>query len=203
MDDRFKHKEVDKPDRFAVSFVSRLTIIVLVSAVVGAFLIAYFLERDLTKSYSDAISSVSEAAQLLFSSLVYSALFQVFVAIPILAFAIIFYTHKVVGPIFRFTVVFREMARGGLKKPSRIREKDQLLTTLDSINDMKTGLIGFIESCGRESEKIEHLVEKLETADEQDKGNIIRELREEAASLKDLTGKLKTGGDFTPRGERG
>lgn len=194
MINRFKPKEADRSYLFAVSFVGRLTVIVVVSAVVGALVIAYFLERDLTKSYSEAIFGVSDAVRLLVPSLIYSALFQVLVAIPVLALAVVLYTHKVVGPIFRFTTVFREVAHGGLKQISRLRQNDQLRITLESINEMKLGLTGFVESCDTKIEKIEELVGKLESAAEPDKSSIVRELREEAASLGDLTGKLKLGG---------
>ena len=203
MDSSLKEEEADRKGRFAVSFVGRLTIIVIVSAVVGASLIAYLLERDLTIGYAQAISGVSDAAQLLASSLLYSAIFQVFIAIPILALAVILYTHKVVGPIFRFTSVFREVARGGVAEPSRIRTGDELRGTLESINEMKAELAGFIESCGQESEKIEQLVEKLESAKEQERGDIVRELRAEAAQLKELTEKPKPGNGFASQKGQG
>lgn len=196
MDSRLKEEEAGRKGRFAVSFVGQLTIIVIVSAVVGALLIAYFLERDLTIGYAQAISGVSAAAQLLSSSLLYSAIFQVFIAIPILALAVILYTHKVVGPIYRFTSVFREVAQGGVTEPSRIRTGDELRGTLESINEMKAELAGFIESCGQESDKIERLVEKLESAPEQEKGGIVQELRAEAALLKELTEKPKPSNGF-------
>lgn len=203
MDSRLKEEEAGRKGRFAASFVGRLTIIVIVSAVVGALLIAYFLERDLTIGYMEAISGVSGAARLLSSSLLYSAIFQVFIAIPILALAVILYTHKVVGPIYRFTSVFREVARGGVTEPSRIRTGDELRGTLESINEMKAELARFIESCGQESEKIERLIEKLESAKEQEKGGIVRELRAEAAQLKELTGKPKPADGFASHKERG
>lgn len=199
MDRRLKEEEAGRKGRFTVSFVGRLTIIVIVSAVVGALLVGYFLERDLTAGYMQAISGVSGAVKLLASSLFYSAIFQVFIAIPILALAVILYTHKVVGPIYRFTSVFREVAHGGVAEPSRIRTGDELRGTLESINEMKAELAGFIESCGQENEKIERLVEKLESAPEQERGGIVRELRAEAAQLKELTKKPKPGNGFASR----
>lgn len=194
MRNRFEPREVDRSELFAARFVSRITLIVIVSAVVGALVVAYFLERDLSKGYTEAIFSLLEAASLLTSTVIYSVVLQILIAIPILVLAVILYTHKVVGPMHRFSVIFREVASGGLGNISRIRQNDHLRSTVESINDMKTDLLEFINSCGQKSDKMEQLLNRLESASEQDKNEIIRELREEGAALGELTGKLKTGG---------
>jgi len=195
MRDRFKPREVDRSELFAATFISRIAIIVTTAAVVGALIVAYFLERDLSKGYAEAIFSISEAARLLTSTVIYSVLLQILIAIPILVFAVILYTHKVVGPMYRFSAIFREVASGGLRNISRIRQYDHLRSTMESINDMKTDLLGFIDSCEQKNDKMERLLNKLQSATEAEKSEIIRELREEAAALGELTEKIKTGGE--------
>lgn len=192
MRDRFKPREVDRSELFAAKFVSRITLVVIASAVAGALVIAYLLERDLSIGYREAIFSISEAAKLLTSTVVYSVAFQILIAIPILALAVILYTHKVVGPIYRFSSIFREVATGGLRNISRIRQNDHLRSTMESVNDMKTGLLSFMDSCDEKSDKIDKLLERLESASEADKNDIVRELRAEAAALGEITSKLKT-----------
>ncbi|MFQ5431875.1 MAG: hypothetical protein ACE5EN_05160 [Nitrospinota bacterium] len=192
MRERFKPREVDRSELFAARFVSRITIIIIASAVVGALIVASMLERDLSKGYAEAIFSISEASGLLTSTVIYSVLFQILIAIPILAIVVILVTHKVVGPMYRFSSIFREVAVGELRNTSRIRQKDHLRSTMESINDMKTDLLGFIESCDEKSGNIGKMLERLEKASESDKGEIVRELREEAAALGNLTEQIKT-----------
>lgn len=176
---------------FSAVGVIRICVIVIVASLLGALVVVFKLDRDLTQGYTQAIASLSQADYSLFSTIVYSALFQLFVSLSAIAAAVIFYSHKVVGPLFRFTVVFGEMSEGKVRAMTRIRKNDQLHSITDELNETKKKLCVYVDSLREKSDEIERMLDSLEQASEPEKGMIEARLEEEITALKGAADKVR------------
>lgn len=192
----FEPKGKDHARRFCASFTSLVAIVIVFSTLLGTIIIGYFLERDLSISYAEAVRNIFEVNKILPLSLVYSALFQFLFAITAIAISAIIYSHKVVGPIFRFKIIFREIARGRMGAIYRIRHNDQLKTSLEYINHMMIGIFGNLEFFDSKSRGMELLLEKLESSSDSEKDKILQDLKKEIASFADRASIIKIGHDL-------
>ena len=176
---------------FSMFSVARICVIIIIASMISALFVILYLDSKLSNGYSQAIGRISSADYSLFTTVVYSSLFQIFVALSAMAVAVIFYSHKVVGPIYRFTLVFRDIAEGKLKCKTRIRKHDQLQSIASMINFMKCGLRGFLGEVLNRAHNIEEIVDTLELVDESEKGAIKEKLIDEIESLEDLVARIR------------
>ena len=80
------------------------------------------------------------------------------ITLVVIAFAtvvvVLFISHKIAGPLFRFEQDLKEIGRGNLKKKVRLRKKDQFVGLSDSLNDMTELLNEKIASSQRELQQL-------------------------------------------------
>ena len=174
---------------FGLLFVSRIVIIVVVGAIIAAAILGLMLERNLAVEYALAIRHLHIAEESLIATLVYSAAFQGVFAVPAIAVALVFLSHRVVGPIFRATVVLREVAEGKIVSETRLRKNDQLSPLIDSLNKMKSEMRLFSLCCHERLGRIESLTREYETIDLKSRADMLKELREEIDSFAEFAGR--------------
>ncbi len=189
-----------KLHQFMFLNTGRIMGIVVVSSILGALMVGYFLERDLTQGYASAVSRISEARHILTTSLAYSALLQLVISVPAIILGTIFYSNKVVGPIFKFTRIFREISGGRLNEVSSIRKNDELKATITNINHATVGIIGHIDYVSTKSANLQKLLEEYELADERGRVWAFEKLQLESALLLNLTRKMKVVRPISDRG---
>lgn len=189
--------EAEKPHEknissiFGIFNVVRLLVIVLTVSVMGAAIVVYKLDRSLADGYAQAVAGISLAGAALLPAIIYSGLFQVFAAVSGISLAAIFYSHKVVGPLYRFTAAFREIGEGKIRENTRIRKTDQLQAMTVAVNEMKAGLRDFVDDVREKAGSVEELADSLEGAPEPEREAMESEIRKKITSLAQTMEKLK------------
>lgn len=79
-------------------------------------------------------------------------------------------THRVVGPLYRFRQVMRDVARGDLSIRAKIRDKDLLHDEAEVLNELLEAFESRTHGVVRE---LEHLREALAALDEADEGKAL------------------------------
>ncbi|MGK7346494.1 MAG: hypothetical protein ACNS63_11885 [Candidatus Nitrospinota bacterium M3_3B_026] len=188
-----KPREKNISGLFGAFNVVRVLFIVMAVSVIGAGFIVYKLDRDLTNGYAQAVAGISHAGASLLPTIAYSGLFQLFAAVSGISLAAIFYSHKVVGPLYRFTFVFKDTGDGKIRENTRIRKTDQLQAMTVSINEMKAGLRDFVDETREKAGKLEKMADSLDGAPEPERAAMDFETRKEIASLARSVERLKLG----------
>jgi methyl-accepting chemotaxis protein len=97
---------------------------------------------------------------------------------------LIFISHKIAGPFYRFEKTFEEIGKGNLSLRIGLREKDQFSIIAQQINEMNEQL----------NDRIVHLKEnatRIRSEIDQESPDL-DVLRRETAALQDMLGKFKT-----------
>ncbi|VAX22449.1 hypothetical protein MNBD_NITROSPINAE04-1126 [hydrothermal vent metagenome] len=182
---------ISKP--FGVVYLSRITIAVVAGAALSIFLIYFLLNRDLSGGYFEAISGIGQAGTALLRSVFYSVLFQLIIALSVIALVVIYYSDKILGPLYRVTVTFLEIAGGDIRSETRIRGKDELQSIPGRINGLKSELAAFVDEIQEKCDTVSSDISSLEGASEGDKVELEKKLREDVEKLNEITKRIKFG----------
>ncbi|MBN2321076.1 MAG: methyl-accepting chemotaxis protein [Acidobacteria bacterium] len=107
----------------------------------------------------------------------------VFLPLAVIALHSIFISHKIAGPLYRFSRIFDAVAQGWLPKPAKLRKGDYLQEEMNQINRMVVGLRTKIE-------EIKQINENLSEKFSDFRRDIVHGLSEEQLQLlKDLESK--------------
>lgn len=122
---------------FGVQVIGRIGLIALVGAEIAAISLGLMLERNLSSDYAFAIAGLARTEEALSAALLFSALFQGVFTAPAIALAVVYYSHKVVGPMYRLTRTFLAAREGELARETRLRPGDQLWPLIQDLNLME------------------------------------------------------------------
>ena len=175
---------------FSLSGAARVCLIAVVISLLSSLAVIMRLDSELAGEYVQAIAAIRNAEGLLLPTLVYSNLFQLFVAISAISVAVVFYTRRVAGPLLRLTRVFEEIAAGKIRRDTRIRKGDQLQSMTIAVNDMKGGIRGFVDQVRREREKLLSAIDEFEKAEGAGRAAARARVRDLAESLSRVVARL-------------
>ena len=139
-----------------------------------------FIPTNIQLHHLEPLSS--EASQLADGILFLHSKYWPTVLLPLAAIALhsIFISHKVAGPLYRFSRIFEALERGRLPKPAKLRKGDYLQDEMNQINRMIVSLRSRIE----EIQRINGDLSEELSAFCRDKGRVLPE--DELQLLKDL-----------------
>ena len=126
-----------KSGLFGVQVIGRIGLIALIGAEIAAISLGLMLERNLSRDYAVAVASLAKTEEALSAALLYSALFQGMFTAPAIALAVVYYSHKVVGPMYRLTRTFCAARDGEIERETRLRPGDQLWPLTQDLNLME------------------------------------------------------------------
>jgi len=70
------------------------------------------------------------------AQLVMGTLLVIFLAVILTGFFGVFFLHRVAGPVYRFNVVLKQMARGEVPREIKLRQRDFFKETAMSLNEV-------------------------------------------------------------------
>ncbi len=179
---RRKHYFIDK--NFQTGFALKFCIILIIGAILSTGILFAFTSNTLTTSFEDSRISIEKTSRDILPAMLYTNAVTVvtisFAAIVVL----IFISHKIAGPFYRFEKTFEEIGKGNLSLRIGLREKDQFSIIAQQINEMNEQL----------NDRIVHLKEnatRIRSEIDQESPDL-DVLRRETAALQDMLGKFKT-----------
>lgn len=119
---------------FQINFSIRFLALIIIEAILLGGLFWYVSSNTLTTGYVGSQLRIENTSSFFFPSMmVYHLLVIVIVGI-IGAVGLIFISHKIAGPLYRFEASLKEISRGDLTHRISTRKKDQLKDLSDSLN---------------------------------------------------------------------
>lgn len=135
---RRKHYFIDKD--FQTGFALKFCVILIIGAILSTGILFAFTSNTLTTSFEDSRVSIEKTSRDILPAMLYTNAVTV-VTISLAAIvALIFISHKIAGPFYRFEKTFEEIGNGNLSLRIGLREKDQFSVIAQKINQMNEQL---------------------------------------------------------------
>jgi len=123
---------------FQLHFSLRFIILIIVEALLLAGFFWYLSQNTLTTSYQAAELRIESTSSFFFPSLLVVVI-AVAVVVGIIALVgMIFISHKIAGPLYRFEESLKEIGQGDLTYRFKLRKADQLSELADNLNRFTT-----------------------------------------------------------------
>ncbi len=133
--------------KFQVDFAIRFLVLIVVAAVAALGLFLYNSKGTLTAGYTGSEVRLLRTSDFFLPMLLMSTIGVIIVTGIIGILVLIYLSHRIAGPIFRFQKVLNEIDKGDLTHRFTLREDDQFKELAGRINDLartmdhKIGLI--------------------------------------------------------------
>jgi methyl-accepting chemotaxis protein len=168
--------------------------IVTAGLAASGLLLHFDVVRPLDTHYSAVLSILTGLRDTLTAtSLKVSIIFTVVVFAGLLCL-IVFYTHRIAGPLYRIKVAARQIGEGRLKTEVRFREKDVIHPFADSLTAMTESYSGKLSSLRREIDQLEDALDRCASLLErgEHKETDLQELTAGDARIRGLLSTIKT-----------
>ncbi|NVM21436.1 MAG: methyl-accepting chemotaxis protein [Desulfobacterales bacterium] len=125
---------------FQIKFALKFCIMLVIGAILSTGILFAFTSGTLTTSYEGAGIRIEKTSKGILPAILYTNAITV-ASISLAAIVVlIFISHKIVGPFYRFGKTLEEISNGNLSLRIRLREKDQFLGIAEKINQMNEQL---------------------------------------------------------------
>lgn len=110
--------------------------IILLAGLCSALLIYWLTGSDLEAQSLSMHAAVSSVSERLGASVVIGSLVSMLVAGIVTVISVLYATHKIAGPLYRFETLCRQIGNGNLDGITQLREKDQLKALALAFSEM-------------------------------------------------------------------
>jgi len=135
---RRKHYFIDRD--FQTRFALKFCIILIIGAVLSTGILFAFTSKTLTTSFDGSRISIEKTSKGILPAMLYTNAITVITISLAAIVVLIFISHKIVGPFYKFEKTFKEIGSGNLSLRIGLREKDQFSVIAKRINEMNEQL---------------------------------------------------------------
>ncbi|MBF0331391.1 MAG: hypothetical protein HQL17_05590 [Candidatus Omnitrophica bacterium] len=133
---KYARRNVFIDKEFQTAFILKFCGLVAAGAVLMVIVLYYFSQQSTSVAFVNARVKVMMTSDFILPLLIQTVL-VVMAAVGLGAVVVTLYvSHKIAGPLFRFTQIFKEIARGNLSDDVFLRKGDQLLGVAQDLNEM-------------------------------------------------------------------
>ena len=129
---------VDK--KFQTRFIVRFCILVIFACLVFGTLVYFLSLQSITTTFENSRLVVKSTADYLFPLLTLTSLITIALIGLATIFVVLFISHKIAGPAYRFRRIIREIAQGNLGLDVRVRSGDQFQQIASGLDEMVKSL---------------------------------------------------------------
>jgi len=133
-----RHFFVKKGYQFA--FILKFCLIVIAGAVISTGLLFLFSQGTLTSSFQNSSLVIEKTGFAILPSVFYTNIITLVLILLATITVVLFVSHKIAGPLFRFEKELKEIGQGDLTKAIRLRNRDQITDIAEGLNSMTASL---------------------------------------------------------------
>ena len=131
----FRRRNYFIKKKFQVNFTVKFLIIILIEAFLAAGLFLYMSKGTLTTGYLGSELRIARTYDFFLPMLLLSNLIIVGISAVIGIAVLIFLSHRLAGPLYRFENILDAIKKGDLTQRFKLRENDQFVELANSINE--------------------------------------------------------------------
>lgn len=160
---RFRRRNYFINKKFQIDFAVKFLIIIIVAviAVLGLFL--YDMRGTITVGYRGAMVDLDHSAQFFFPSLLISTVAIIIIMGIVAVLLLIFISHRISGPFFRFEKTLCEIKDGNLTLQFSIRKHDQFKNLANHVNVLVADMDGKVGHMKSQVDEIISLISELKS----------------------------------------
>ena len=136
----YKRRNVFIHRAFQGRFIAWMLGMIVIFGICSAILMYFLLSSDLESETRSVHTRIADTWENLGFSIVVSNLVSALFAGISVVIVVIYISHKIAGPMYRFQFICKEVARGNLDVHSHLRDKDQLQELAHSFGEMVEAL---------------------------------------------------------------
>jgi methyl-accepting chemotaxis protein len=149
--------------RFQLDFSIKFLSLIIVEALLLAGLFWYVSHNTLTTSYQGAQLRIENTSSFFFPSLLYPGLIVTGVIVVIGLIGLIFISHKLAGPLYRFEKSLKEIGQGDLTCRVSLRRRDQLSDLADTLNNFTSEIETKVRDIKYNARETSHIIGELQS----------------------------------------
>ena len=194
-DNRRKNYFIKK--KFQGDFIFKFCALVVLGLVISGFILYRFSRGTVTTTFVDSRLSIVSTADYILPGLLASSLITIILISIAAALVVMYLSHRIAGPLFRFEKSTQEIGKGDLTLKIKLRSTDEIAKLADCFNEMLDNLKQHLLEIKKKSEDLTAGIDKL-TAPGREKifpsGEIeavLKELSEKKKELDEAIGYFK------------
>jgi len=125
---------------FQSKFILRFCLLILAGVLISTGLLLLFSQSTLTSSFHQSRLTIKNTAIAILPAVIYTNLITLGLITLASIVIILFVSHKIAGPMFRFEKEIKEIGLGDLTKTIKLRKKDQITEIAEDLNNMTASL---------------------------------------------------------------
>ena len=155
---------------YQFKFILKFCLIVLAGSIISTAFLFFFAQGTLTSSFEHSRLVIRNTATAIMPAVILTNVITLIVITFATIVVVLFISHKIAGPMFRFEKDLKDIGQGDLTKKVRLRKKDQFTNLSDSLNIMTATLHEKVVSTQAEVEQLIELASKEKAPQELVKG---------------------------------
>lgn len=136
----FRRRNYFIKKKFQIDFSIKFLILIVIEAILAIGLFIYLAKGTLTTSYLGSELKIAKTSEFFLPTLLLSNLVILGVTGIVGIIVMIFISHKIAGPLYRFEQTLADIGNGNLTHRFRLRQDDQLIQLAASINKFTEGM---------------------------------------------------------------
>ena len=125
---------------YQFKFVLKFCLIVLAGSIISTAFLFFFAQGTLTSSFEHSRLVIRNTATAIMPAVILTNVITLIVIAFATIVVVLFISHKIAGPMFRFEKDLKDIGQGDLTKKVRLRKKDQFTNLANSLNTMTASL---------------------------------------------------------------
>jgi len=121
---------------FQMKFIASVLATIILFALCSAGLLYWLISGDLESQSQAAHFNINNAWERLGISILIGNVVAAIIAGIMAIYVVLYISHKIVGPLYRFETICKKVAEGDLNTITRLRPNDQLQELADSFSSM-------------------------------------------------------------------
>jgi methyl-accepting chemotaxis protein len=162
----YKRRQYFIKREFQFKFILKFFILILVGAVISTGLLLLFSQGTLTTSFQHSRILVKDTSLAIFPAVIYTNLITLGLIATATIIVLLFLSHKIAGPLFRFEKEIKRIEKGDFTTQIRLRRKDQIIDVAETLNTMVTSLNGKISDIKSDMSDIKEYVSEHDVPDD-------------------------------------
>ena len=187
----FRRRNYFIKKKFQVNFTVKFLIIILIEAFLAAGLFLYMSKGTLTTGYLGSELRIARTYDFFLPMLLLSNLIIVGISAVIGIAVLIFLSHRIAGPLYRFENILNSIKKGDLTQRFKLRENDQFAELANSINEHTDTLdknMGHLKAGVMEFSQLASKMQTALASDPSANKELERLLQEMSKKLQELEG---------------
>jgi methyl-accepting chemotaxis protein len=145
---------------YQFKFILKFCLIVLAGSIISTAILFFFAQGTLTSSFEHSRLVIRNTATAIMPAVILTNVITLIVITFATIVVVLFISHKIAGPMFRFEKDLKDIGQGDLTKKVSLRKKDQFTNLGDSLNIMTATLHEKVVSTQAEVEQLIELASK-------------------------------------------